>query len=143
MLATANISTKARRRRDWGPRAYGAGLNTIKLIDPPIGIGAIKKRIPKLAWANYPRSVTTPSPNVAAEIRRLIGRHAFETGSKDSATDIELILKDRRIRTKTTRRALIEARLGQGKFRTDLIKRWCGACAATGCRVPDVLGVTH
>ena len=39
--------------------------------------------------------------------------------------------------------ALIEARLGQGRFRSALIERWQGGCAVTRCRVLDVLRASH
>jgi HNH endonuclease len=144
-FATAKIATNAVRRPDWGPRAYSAGLVSVKLIKPPIGLETIKKRVPSLTWANYPRGITTPAPEVAAKIRRLIGQgnDAFEPDDEDATADIEMILNDRRIKAETTRRALIEARLGQGRFRTDVIERWGGACAVTGCRVPDVLRASH
>jgi hypothetical protein len=48
---------------------------------------------------------------------------AFESSDENVAADIELIITNGRIRDKTTRRALIDARLGQGKFRNDLINR--------------------
>ncbi|MEP7187166.1 MAG: HNH endonuclease signature motif containing protein [Rhodanobacter sp.] len=43
----------------------------------------------------------------------------------------------------TTRSALVEARLGQGRFRRELMRRWDGACAVTGCRVAAVLRASH
>lgn len=43
----------------------------------------------------------------------------------------------------TTRSALIDARLGQGRFRRELLRRWNGACAVTGCRVGAVLRASH
>lgn len=43
----------------------------------------------------------------------------------------------------TTRSALVDARLGQGRFRRELLRRWGGACAVTGCRVGAVLRASH
>lgn len=43
----------------------------------------------------------------------------------------------------TTREALVDARLGQGRFRRELLRRWNGACAVTGCRVAAVLRASH
>jgi hypothetical protein len=137
-FATARIATNATPRPDHGLRDYGAGLDSIKLIKPPIEIRAIKREIPSLSWANYPRRVTTPAPQVAAEISRLIELN----GEKDVAKDIDMILKDPGINN-TTRRALIDARLGQGKFRTDVMKRWDRRCAVTGCGVSEVLRASH
>lgn len=43
----------------------------------------------------------------------------------------------------TTRKSLIEARVGQGRFRADLIKAWSGKCAITGCSVLAMLRASH
>ena len=48
-FATASITTDAARRPDWGPRRYGAGLASIKLVKPPIGLDTIRKRVPDLS----------------------------------------------------------------------------------------------
>jgi predicted restriction endonuclease len=42
----------------------------------------------------------------------------------------------------TTRKALIQARRGQGKFRSDLLKAW-GGCAVTTWTVGEVLRASH
>jgi putative restriction endonuclease len=44
---------------------------------------------------------------------------------------------------KTTREALVAARIGQGKFRSDLIDRWDGMCALTGLKTVDILIASH
>lgn len=43
----------------------------------------------------------------------------------------------------TTREALVMARLGQGKFRADLIKRWDGRCALTGLQNVNLMVASH
>lgn len=43
---------------------------------------------------------------------------------------------------KTTRDALIQARIGQGKFRSDVIRLW-KSCAVTGCSVEGLLEAAH
>lgn len=43
----------------------------------------------------------------------------------------------------TTKKALIDARLGQGTYRTKLLKLWEGRCAVTGCNLPEVLRASH
>ncbi|KXO83805.1 HNH endonuclease [Stutzerimonas stutzeri] len=43
----------------------------------------------------------------------------------------------------TTRETIILARVGQGEFRTNLIKRWNGRCALTGLENPDLLVASH
>jgi hypothetical protein len=43
----------------------------------------------------------------------------------------------------TTRKALIDARLGQGRYRRQLMHRWNGACAVTGSRLAAILRASH
>ncbi|MBV6289313.1 HNH endonuclease [Pseudomonas aegrilactucae] len=43
----------------------------------------------------------------------------------------------------TTREAIIKARVGQGVFRSKLIKRWEGRCALTGVQNPNLLVASH
>lgn len=43
----------------------------------------------------------------------------------------------------TTRKALVEARLGQGAYRKKMLRSWGGACALTGCSVEAVLVASH
>lgn len=43
----------------------------------------------------------------------------------------------------TTRTALIEARVGQGAFRSGLLSRWNSKCALTGLQSPSLLVASH
>ena len=43
----------------------------------------------------------------------------------------------------TTAQALIEARIGQGRFRADLEREWNGTCAVTGCGILPMLRASH
>ncbi|MEI7869714.1 MAG: HNH endonuclease, partial [Candidatus Methylumidiphilus sp.] len=43
----------------------------------------------------------------------------------------------------TTKKALINARLGQGKFRDDLMEIWDKSCSVTGCSIPELLKASH
>lgn len=70
-FATARINSNSERRSDWKNR-YGAALRDVILIRPAISLTTIKRRIPGLTWANYPRSITTPSPEIANQVRELI-----------------------------------------------------------------------
>lgn len=45
--------------------------------------------------------------------------------------------------SETTRAALIQARVGQGKFRSDLMKRWNHRCSLTGIENIDLLIASH
>lgn len=52
---------------------------------------------------------------------------------------------ERRVTNKTTRKRLIDARRGQGKFRRDVIARWGKgeSCVLTGVSVPELLIASH
>jgi hypothetical protein len=84
-FATARIKSQPKPRPDW-PNRYGAGLNSIRLIEPAISIATIRRGIPRLTWAKYPRSITTPSPTEAALIRKMIGERR-KTGTPDLTDD--------------------------------------------------------
>lgn len=70
-FATARIKSIPKLRTGW-IRRYGAKLESIGLIEPPIPLDIIQKRVPNLIWVNYPRNITTPSPDIAAKILKLI-----------------------------------------------------------------------
>ena len=83
-FATARIKSQAEPRADWKNR-YGAGLDSILLIEPPVSLAAIRRHIPDLGWAEYPRSITTPPPEIADRIRALIsGRRKGEIDMDDN-----------------------------------------------------------
>jgi hypothetical protein len=66
-----------------------------------------------------------------------------EQGEENEAlNDIAHIHEDVTI-DQTTRRALIDARLGQGRFRNALARRWGNACAVTGCKINSLLRASH
>ncbi|PSH04546.1 MAG: hypothetical protein CXZ00_06925 [Acidobacteria bacterium] len=256
-FAKGRVRSHTLPRPDWQHR-YGAKVGSIRLIDPPIPLEAIQRSIPKLTWANYPRSITTPEPQIASQIRSLIdeygaalpkfsaaqyraalekmgtrvtenlrtmlsthtrapklildnqqlaqsagqtdpsytnahyGRlghmlaralghrgkervwtrmigedsrnkkngliqwrmhnalaeavramHWRPTIRPDAEEDIRLAEKSLATLDNTTRKAVIDARRGQGRFRQQLIELWGGACAVTGCDVRAALTASH
>ncbi len=72
-FATARVDSKPHPREDW-PNRYGVALRDVRFIQPAISLGAIRRGVPKLTWANYPRSITTPRPDIADQVRKLIAR---------------------------------------------------------------------
>jgi predicted restriction endonuclease len=64
------------------------------------------------------------------------------TDEFDIITDISQIYKDD-IVEKTTKESLIQARVGQGKFRQNLMNIWNNSCAVTGCGIPELLRASH
>ncbi|MCX6629534.1 MAG: HNH endonuclease [Candidatus Solibacter sp.] len=81
LFATARIKSRPKPRTDWENR-HGADLESVRLIEPPISLAALRRRVPDLKWANYPRSITTPSHKIVEQIRALIGKRR-ETGIPD------------------------------------------------------------
>lgn len=84
-FATARIGSPTRPRRDW-PGRYGAALAEIRLIAPAISLCTIQRRIPALTWARYPRSITTPSSEVAGKIASLV-QHRRQTRMPDLSAE--------------------------------------------------------
>jgi predicted restriction endonuclease len=76
----------------------------------------------------------------STSLANIIGRLASD--ESDCATDIARLKCDDGL-DPTTREALVQARLGQGKFRDDLMTIWNGACSVTGCDVRQVLRASH
>jgi 5-methylcytosine-specific restriction endonuclease McrA len=83
LFATGRVKSRSEPRADW-PNKYGAALDSVKLIKTPISLAVIRRHVPNLEWAKYPRSVTTPQPEVADQIRQLINQRR-----KSSVTDLD------------------------------------------------------
>lgn len=86
--ATAIVKTLPEKRKDWAGR-YGAAIGDVKLITPPISLGLIRARLPKLTWAVYPRSITTPTPDLAQEIRALISKRRLNGVADVKADEVD------------------------------------------------------
>ena len=71
-----------------------------------------------------------------ARLRALCGGN-----DQDIRADIEQIRST--TKDKTTRSVLIDARLGQGQFRENLLRIWNGSCAVTGCTITEILRASH
>jgi HNH endonuclease len=72
---------------------------------------------------------------VLATLKSVCGSDALDIPDDLSKIETE-------IANETTRVALIDARLGQGKFRDDLFELW-GGCAVSGCKVSELLRASH
>lgn len=66
----------------------------------------------------------------------------LEYGPDEGTPELQAILHDPK-RSRTVRRRLVDARLGQGRFRSELDRRWGSACCVTGCAVRDTLRASH
>jgi 5-methylcytosine-specific restriction endonuclease McrA len=140
-FATATIKSSPKPRRDW-PNRYGAELSSIKLISPAISLGAIRRKVPDLRWANYPRSITTVKTDVAKQVKDLISLRRktripdYDDDALSEANIDELrkiaILKARRTVTAEERKVLDRAR--SLAIKLYVLRRSNGLCE--GCSSP-------
>ena len=118
-FATARVTSHSKPRPDQLNR-YGASLDSVQLIEPPISLGSIQHNVPKLKWTNFPRSITTLSEPIAAQIRTLIDRRK-KTGLPDldeaalALANIEelrkvALLRSRKSVTQQARKVIFRAR---------------------------------
>jgi HNH endonuclease len=142
-FATARFKSKPKPRPDW-PNRYGAGLDFIRLIAPPISLASIRRHVPKLSWAKYPRSITTPTRDIANQVRALISERR-RTGTPDlddaalaSANIAELkrvaLLSQRKFVTPKQRKVLYRAR--STAIRLYVLCRANGRCEGCNSRAP-------
>lgn len=142
-FATGRIKSLSKPRKDW-PNRYGAVLGSIKLIQPAISLATIKRGIPGLTWANYPRSITTPSSRIAEQIRNLVknrrktGIPDLNDGALEGANIDELrkiaLLKARPFATQRERHTIYRAR--SQAIRLYVLSRANGHCEACGFPAP-------
>lgn len=85
-----------------------------------------------------------PSSDSLQELVGLLGGTSREAGYQWQAATLELDADPSTANlSPTERNRLIAARLGQGKFREDLLRYWGNACALTGCEIAEVLIASH
>lgn len=66
----------------------------------------------------------------------------FAEGAKTYSQEIEEASADLAEVAETTRKAIIDARVGQGQFRQQVIDLW-GECAVTDCKIISLLKASH
>ncbi len=76
------------------------------------------------------------------QIRPFLGQVArLLSGSADDGAELAEINSNKQLNT-TQKKALIDARIGQGQFRRSLISEW-KSCAVLGCDIREVLRASH
>jgi putative restriction endonuclease len=78
---------------------------------------------------------------VYVEVRGQVGTTAASRSIPSPASDIEAVIAT--ARHSTERRALIDARLGQGEFRSQVLELWDGRCALTGSSALAAIRASH
>ena len=66
---------------------------------------------------------------------------AIRTSYKSIVPDLKSVLAGRT--DTTTKEALAHARVGQGRFRNEVIKLWGSRCCVTGARIRDAIRASH
>lgn len=85
-------------------------------------------------------AINIESPEMLADVLAIIG-----VATKQQATieeDIAVTKPELDSLPETTRKSLVDARIGQGQFREELVNYWKG-CAVTGCKVHKMLRASH
>ena len=111
------------RRRDNFALLYGAETATLNLPSSPTGADSFVQGLFELA-----------DVRLTADL--------LETNS-DLTIQADLNAVARRELTPTTRAAMIQARLGQGDYRKQMLALWDGKCAVTGLAVLSVIVASH
>jgi hypothetical protein len=142
-FATARIGSAPRPRPD-RPNRYGAVLAEIRLIAPAISLATIKRRIPELTWARFPRSITTPAEEVADRIALLVQQRrrtrmpdlspkALEAANIDELRTVALLKSNASASARTSVR-LYRAR--SQAIRLYVLRRANGACESCRAKAP-------
>jgi hypothetical protein len=85
---------------------------------------------PVVRWKKVGGTFSCPNVHVSEEI------------NTELESDLGEIF-DRRAISPRRRRALVNARLGQGQFRLDVMSRWDSACSVTGTVQAEILRASH
>jgi 5-methylcytosine-specific restriction endonuclease McrA len=142
-FATAQVTSSAKPRLDWANR-YGAGLASIRLIQPAISLAVIRQAIPELRWAKYPRSITTPVPRIAAQVRDLIVRRR-KRGLSDLDESILQMANIDELRARAlacarssvpSKRQSVNYRVGSLAIHLYVLRRAKGRCEGCGTAAP-------
>jgi hypothetical protein len=74
--------------------------------------------------------------------RLLLDLIGAEIGANTVDAEIESGIRSSNL-DNTTKKALVDCRIGQGRFRDDLLKYWVGRCAVTGVSLIPMLRASH
>jgi hypothetical protein len=136
----------------WIPN-WQCSAETFLWLDDPVSLDARKLRGTKKLLTMFGRHTELTAQEALAfmdcvpevgrrpewhRIRALVGGAA----GSESSLDLKALAR-RKDLPATTRKRLVDARLGQGRYRADLERRWDGMCAVTGCGVREVLRASH
>jgi hypothetical protein len=79
----------------------------------------------------------------ASEDQEVLSNLKMLCGNDSQNAHDDIVRIEEEVSHETTRRTLTDARLGQGKFRNDLLQLWNSRCAVTGCSIVEILRASH
>jgi hypothetical protein len=140
LFATGRIASQTKRRTDLKNR-YGASLDSVALIVPPISMADVQHHIPDLKWASYPRSIATPSAELSQRILGLVWTRRMGTTSNDTARldgaspeELTTAASLDLVAATTPGQRLVNQYVRSARVRRDVLKRAEGLCE--GCSTP-------
>lgn len=141
-----------RRNLDWIPNWRCPADTFLWLDEPaPLDAGALRGSRKLLTMFNGHTRIGSfealammdAVPATARDPRWRRIRAAIEGPPAASLGDDLVSLAKRASMSATTREQLIQARLGQGRFRRSVAQRWDYACSVSGCGLVPVLRASH
>lgn len=72
VLASAEVQSNPRPCKEWGDGWYEAELGNVQMIEPVITLEELQKEMPGWGWTIYPRSYTTPRPEIQRKLLEYI-----------------------------------------------------------------------
>jgi hypothetical protein len=142
-FATGRIESAPKPRRNW-PNRYGSAVGSFRLVSPAISLTTIRRRVPGLTWAVYPRSITTPPPEVAQQVRALVAER-WKTRMPDlspeglagaNIDELRRVALMRAVRSAPQRQSLRLDRARSDAIRRYVLLRANGKCEACGVSAP-------
>jgi len=125
----------------------------LKMIYRDFGMDALKRAISSVEkHVEYYEHL--PRGSKLQKIRKIVDKYRGIT--KDHRKSMENILVSENVLVQdlnkidqernvdpTTKKALVDARLGQGKFRTKVLQSWGNCCAVTGSMIQSAIKASH
>ncbi len=144
---SANAPTDFQRMGDWSQE--GLKVDTVyDDIASPLPISSIREDLMPLLPAKYSPLNKEGDGNQGYlfELPPVAGRYLLDRIGQSQgmvADDVVAHTVETSIPDQTERESVVKSRIGQGKFRDDLIEYWQGKCAVTGFGIVPVLRASH
>jgi len=121
-------------------------------IEPPLHVPEIVSRLRPLLPQTYSPLTSNGTgvqgylfalpPAAGRLLLSLIDYEHQKVGTTTVDAEIENGIRSSNL-DQTTKKALVDCRVGQGRFRDDLLKYWAGRCAITGLSLIGILRASH